>query len=230
MLLAEANAGGVTRVTIVSARRTNAEQISLRRAHCGSSEYDVWKKPSGECSPPTAVPGASKHETGDAVDFGGDLTLVGQLAPKCGLRRTVAGEPWHYEAVQDDGIFPGGGDSSFGITDVPGAVVDVGKDAADFITDPLEAIAGFFRLLLKGSTWMRVASVVGGLALLGLGLALIIGDSKTGRTVIGAGAGAKTGGAAGAVTGARALAKEGGDDVGDPETPDVNPEPDAVKR
>ncbi len=45
------------------------QQIALRRAHCGSSNYDVYQKPPSQCSPPTARPGQSNHERGLAIDF-----------------------------------------------------------------------------------------------------------------------------------------------------------------
>jgi hypothetical protein len=49
--------------------RSTAQQIELRRAHCGPTPEDVWLKPSSQCSPPTARPGASMHERGLAIDF-----------------------------------------------------------------------------------------------------------------------------------------------------------------
>ncbi len=49
--------------------RSPAEQIQLRIAHCGSSNYAIYQMPSGQCSPPTAVPGTSNHEQGLAIDF-----------------------------------------------------------------------------------------------------------------------------------------------------------------
>lgn len=49
--------------------RNSDQQIALRRAHCGTSNYDVYEKPSGQCHPPTARPGASMHERGLAIDF-----------------------------------------------------------------------------------------------------------------------------------------------------------------
>ncbi len=49
--------------------RSSASQIALRRAHCGSSDYDIYQKPSHQCSPPTARPGRSNHERGLAIDF-----------------------------------------------------------------------------------------------------------------------------------------------------------------
>ena len=74
-LLNAAKASGVTLTG--SAFRTMASQISLRKAHCGSSNYDIYEKPSGECSPDTAKPGYSNHQMGLAIDFG-----------KCGSRAT----------------------------------------------------------------------------------------------------------------------------------------------
>jgi D-alanyl-D-alanine carboxypeptidase len=49
--------------------RDPAEQVALRRAHCGSSYYAIYEAPSSACSPPTAPPGTSMHEQGLAVDF-----------------------------------------------------------------------------------------------------------------------------------------------------------------
>jgi hypothetical protein len=49
--------------------RDPQEQIALRKAHCGTSDYDIYQKPSGQCSPPTARPGTSNHERGLAIDF-----------------------------------------------------------------------------------------------------------------------------------------------------------------
>ncbi|MEZ5340773.1 MAG: D-alanyl-D-alanine carboxypeptidase family protein [Acidimicrobiales bacterium] len=49
--------------------RSNESQISLRRSHCGSSEYAIWSMPASQCRPPTARPGQSNHEKGLAIDF-----------------------------------------------------------------------------------------------------------------------------------------------------------------
>jgi len=49
--------------------RSTQQQIQLRIAHCGPTPEDIWLKPSSQCSPPTARPGASMHERGLAVDF-----------------------------------------------------------------------------------------------------------------------------------------------------------------
>ena len=49
--------------------RDPAQQIALRQAHCGTSDYAVYQMPSSSCSPPTAIPGTSMHEQGLAIDF-----------------------------------------------------------------------------------------------------------------------------------------------------------------
>lgn len=88
------------KVWIVSGRRSRAEQIELRRQHCGPTEYDIYRKPSSQCSPPTARPGSSRHESGEAVDLGGDLSLAAQLGRALGLHTNVPGEPWHFEVLR----------------------------------------------------------------------------------------------------------------------------------
>ncbi|MFN8019267.1 MAG: D-alanyl-D-alanine carboxypeptidase family protein [Acidimicrobiales bacterium] len=49
--------------------RNPAEQIELRREHCGSSYYAIYQMSPGACHPPTARPGQSQHEIGLAIDF-----------------------------------------------------------------------------------------------------------------------------------------------------------------
>jgi LAS superfamily LD-carboxypeptidase LdcB len=49
--------------------RDPADQVALRRAHCGSSQYAIYEAPASACSPPTAPPGTSMHEQGLAVDI-----------------------------------------------------------------------------------------------------------------------------------------------------------------
>ncbi len=51
--------------------RTMESQIALRKKNCGgSSQYNVYEKPSGQCKPPTARPGKSMHQLGLAFDIG----------------------------------------------------------------------------------------------------------------------------------------------------------------
>ncbi len=49
--------------------RSPDEQIAVRRANCGTSNYAIYEMPSSQCSPPTARPGSSMHEEGLAIDF-----------------------------------------------------------------------------------------------------------------------------------------------------------------
>ncbi|HEX2562296.1 MAG TPA: M15 family metallopeptidase [Acidimicrobiales bacterium] len=85
--------------------RDPAQQVALRRAHCGSSDYAIYQAPSSACSPPTARPGTSMHEQGLAIDVtcgGGTISrgsacfgwLQGHAAGY-GLHN-LPSEPWHW--------------------------------------------------------------------------------------------------------------------------------------
>lgn len=87
--------------------RTKASQIILRRAHCGPTDFDIFKKPSGLCSPDTAIPGESQHEQGLAVDFVCNGRSISSHASPCyiWLARNaepligflnLPSEPWHW--------------------------------------------------------------------------------------------------------------------------------------
>ncbi|WP_419840952.1 D-alanyl-D-alanine carboxypeptidase family protein [Candidatus Poriferisodalis sp.] len=86
--------------------RSAASQIALRRAHCGTSEWAIWQKPSWQCRPPTARPGRSMHERGLAIDFrhnGRSITSRNSVAFRWlaanartyGLKN-LPSEPWHW--------------------------------------------------------------------------------------------------------------------------------------
>ncbi len=66
-MLQAAAADGVTLTG--SSYRSYAQQIALRKKHCGTSHYAIYEMPSSSCSPPTARPGSSQHELGLAIDF-----------------------------------------------------------------------------------------------------------------------------------------------------------------
>jgi len=86
--------------------RSYAQQVELRRQHCGPSSYDIYQRPPGECSPPTALPGTSMHEWGLAVDWSNAGSLIaGHSNP--GWRwlssnacrfgfANLPSEPWHW--------------------------------------------------------------------------------------------------------------------------------------
>lgn len=86
--------------------RDPASQISLRRAHCGSSYYDIYQRPASQCSPPTAIPGRSMHERGRALDIkSGGALITSRSSPAFQWLAANASsygfynlpsEPWHW--------------------------------------------------------------------------------------------------------------------------------------
>ena len=86
--------------------RSAAQQIALRRANCGTSQWAIWQKPSYQCRPPTARPGRSMHERGLAIDFNYDGRSISSRN-NAGFRWLAANaktyglfnlpsEPWHW--------------------------------------------------------------------------------------------------------------------------------------
>lgn len=152
-----AASGGRLRIT--SGWRSADQQIRLRREHCGPTHYDIWEKPAGECNPPTARPGTSKHERGEAVDISGDYALLATLGPAHGLVATVRGEPWHWELAE--GTPTGAAQALPGV----GAIAGLGGDLADSLVDPF--IDGLRRLTVTGSVLAAGAAllVLGGVRL-----------------------------------------------------------------
>lgn len=89
--------------------RDSAQQIALRRAHCGSSHYAIYQMSPSSCRPPTARPGASLHERGLAIDFvanGRSITSrshdgfrwLAQHAASYGFKN-LPSEPWHWSTT-----------------------------------------------------------------------------------------------------------------------------------
>lgn len=86
--------------------RDSSAQIALRRQHCGTSNYAIYQMPPDQCSPPTAIPGRSKHEQGLAVDFATSSgTIQSRSDPAFRWLAANAGrfgfvnlpsEPWHW--------------------------------------------------------------------------------------------------------------------------------------
>ena len=81
--------------------RSNARQIELREAHCD----DIWTSPPATCSPPTALPGSSRHEFGVAIDFHNGTSALNARSPEFRwLAENAAtygffnlpSEPWHW--------------------------------------------------------------------------------------------------------------------------------------
>lgn len=106
-LLAAADADGVALGG--GGYRDPSAQVALRRAHCGSSDFETYEMSPSQCSPPTARPGASMHERGLAVDFTYNGSLItsrsspgfGWLAANAarfGLYN-LPSEPWHWSTT-----------------------------------------------------------------------------------------------------------------------------------
>lgn len=87
--------------------RTYEEQIQVRIKNCGgNSTYNIYHKPNTQCSPPTAIPGTSRHEKGKAFDFNCSGSLIRNPSNACfvwlknnagkyGLKNYPA-ENWHW--------------------------------------------------------------------------------------------------------------------------------------
>lgn len=87
--------------------RSHEQQIKLRIAHCGGNTYEnIYKKPSNQCTPPTATPGNSMHEKGLAIDFtyngktiktrtNPGFVWLAKNAARFGLYN-MPSEPWHW--------------------------------------------------------------------------------------------------------------------------------------
>lgn len=103
-MLAEASAAGIQLGGW--GYRDHAAQIRLRRAHCGTSNWAIYHKPSSTCRPPTARPGASMHEQGKAIDFTYNGRAIGTrsspafkwLSANAGRFgfKNLPSEPWHW--------------------------------------------------------------------------------------------------------------------------------------
>lgn len=82
--------------------RSPDRQIQLRTQNCNGNTTDR----NAPCTPPTALPGASRHQQGLAIDFGDSGTTIGDSSNKCfvwlqanagtyGLSN-LPSEPWHW--------------------------------------------------------------------------------------------------------------------------------------
>lgn len=91
--------------------RSCETQVQIRREVCGTTDYDIWERPSWECSPPVARPGRSMHEKGLAIDFFNPRTndlIRSHDTPEWQWLNRNAGrfgfinlpvEPWHWSTT-----------------------------------------------------------------------------------------------------------------------------------
>jgi peptidoglycan hydrolase-like protein with peptidoglycan-binding domain len=83
--------------------RSYESQVALRRQNCGTTHYAIYQKPASQCSPPTAIPGRSRHERGLALDFNSkgksltasDFSWLKANAGRYGLKN-LPSERWHW--------------------------------------------------------------------------------------------------------------------------------------
>ena len=156
-------------VTLTSGRRSTDAQFRLRGQNgCAGREMDR----SCKGHPTTAIPGTSKHETGEAADLGGDLAFVRANADRLGIYPAVPGEAWHWQAKGPS--TSGNQATGDGITDLltgAAGVVLPGLGGAVGVAD------GFARLTDPHTLW-RVTLVVGGAALIIVGVLQVTGGLK----------------------------------------------------
>lgn len=88
--------------------RSYEDQVSTRRSNCGTSQYDIYEKPSSQCRPPTARPGNSMHEWGLAVDFSVNQSTISRGSPAFNWLRAnqakhqlinLPSEAWHWSST-----------------------------------------------------------------------------------------------------------------------------------
>lgn len=77
-MVAAAQKDGINLLPISSGWRDPEQQIALRKQNCP----DWQNSPSSSCSPPTAKPGTSNHEKGNAIDFG-SMCFAKKSVPTC---------------------------------------------------------------------------------------------------------------------------------------------------
>ncbi len=106
-LITKARSEGVG-MSISTAYRNCEYQLQLRSLNCGLGEYNLYKKPSAECTPPTEAPGRSMHNEGLAIDFSCDGYNIFEYSPcfpwlkqhaKTYHLRNHSVEPWHWSTT-----------------------------------------------------------------------------------------------------------------------------------
>ena len=87
------------RLLVWSGFRSNEKQAEL---------YDAWRAGDGNLA---AKPGFSNHQSGRALDLAlqidGAFDWLQKHARRYGFRRTVPGEPWHWELIRSRDAYSG---------------------------------------------------------------------------------------------------------------------------
>lgn len=95
-------------LTIASSYRSCDLQTQLRTQACGSGNYNLYQKPSNQCTPPTEPAGHSLHQEGLAVDFACSGYPMFETSPCLSWLRSNAAryhlkshaiEAWHWSTT-----------------------------------------------------------------------------------------------------------------------------------
>lgn len=95
-------------LNITVAYRSCDHQLSLRKMNCGLGDYNLYQKPSNQCTPPTEPAGKSLHNEGLAVDFNCQgYSLIERSPCLAWLDKNAARyhlfkhpiEPWHWSTT-----------------------------------------------------------------------------------------------------------------------------------
>lgn len=106
-LLNDARASGTPLMVTVGYRSCDF-QLNLRKLNCGLGNYNLYEKPSSQCSPPTEPAGKSLHNEGLALDFGCQGYGLIASSPCFKWLQNNAGkyhlvkhsiEPWHWSTT-----------------------------------------------------------------------------------------------------------------------------------
>lgn len=163
-------AEGGGRFTAGSVCRSTAKQARLRVTNgCP----DVYTSPASSCRIPTAIPGTSKHESGQAIDIAGDKAYANSIAARYGLGRTVPGEDWHFEVV-DPAVARTFGNGSTPTTSTPTSTSTTGT-ASTSSGSTLDSFTALVGALVDPGTWRRVGLIVAGVLLALIG-AYVVAD------------------------------------------------------
>jgi LPXTG-site transpeptidase (sortase) family protein len=132
-LLDAAKADGFSNIS-GNGYRSSARQVALRKAHCGTTNFDVYVKPSSQCNPPTARPGSNDHERGVAIDFSHNGQPMNAKEPFARWLKNHAAqygftgradEPWHWAVDPAVPASPAKVGSALGMLRIESAQVNV---------------------------------------------------------------------------------------------------------
>lgn len=112
-----------------------------------------------------APPGKSNHNHGFAADLGGDLELAARLAPRFGITRPMAHEPWHFEPVgrrakSSPQAYTEPGDQNVNVDKFMGALIGQESGGSATVTNSRTGAIGLGQILPSNyAPWAKAAGV-----------------------------------------------------------------------